>query len=353
MTRVQLTDRLGNQMFPDAAASAPPRLGDNICEIRIPTYRRPKLLHRALRSVADQTYPHWRCVVFDDCRDGSARKIVEECNDLRFQYRQNDLPLGAIGNIDQCFRNQPFADGQYACVVEDDNFLLPRHLECQLDTCARHHVDVTLSAQLCEKVIVPGEPGELIDAKTLVWIYPSGRHACQEILPAILFSHAFSNGAAFWRIGYDVDFEIGDATKHPGIQETARVLRLRRDVYVSHEATAVWRSNDPSDSFVNKMFAAGWPGKLTKRWLELIERRQAMALRCCYIRKYGMDDAMKFSVRFGSTHQERIERMLLLCGRYVVLTDRSLTWRISRIIQGFAFRTLIPPGIDLRKVQTR
>jgi hypothetical protein len=145
---------------------------------------------------------------------------------------------------------------------------------------------------------------------------------------------------------------MGDVTKQPGIQETARVLRLKGDVYVSHEATAVWRSNDPSDSFVNKAFAAGELNKWRRRWLQLLERRQAMALRSCYIEKYGMDDAEKFSARFGSTHQERIERALLLCGKYVVLTPRSLHWRIVQILKGIAFRAMIPSRIDLRKVQT-
>jgi glycosyltransferase involved in cell wall biosynthesis len=328
-----------------------PNVSGGICEIRVPTYRRPNLLRRALHSVAAQTYPHWRCVVFDDCENGSGREIVKGFDDCRFQYRRNERRLGAIGNIDQCFRNRPFADGHHACVVEDDNSLLPQHLERQLDNCARQNVDVTFSAQFCEKIIEPGEPGELTDTKTLVWIYPSGRYARHELLPAILFSHAFSNGAVFWRIGGDVDFEIGDATGHPGIQETARILRLESDVYVSHEATAVWRSNDPKDSFVHKTSAAGWRNKWNKYWLDLMERRQVIALQSCYIREHGISEILKSSVRFGSARQERIERTLLLCGNYVVLTNQSFVWRLSQIVKGSAFRTLIPPCIDLRKVR--
>lgn len=322
-----------------------------ICEIRVPAYRRPKLLRRALQSVADQTYPHWRCVVFDDCPDGSARAIVEACGDGRFQYRRNDRSLGAIGNIDQCFRNRPFAGGHYACVVEDDNFLLPQHLERQLDGCAGQHVDVVFSAQLCETIIAPGEPGELTDAKTLAWIYPSGRHARHTLMPAILFSHAFSNGGVFWRIGCDTDFEIGDATINPGIQETARILRLRNDVYVSHEATAVWRSNDPKDSFVSKASTGSPWGKFIGRWRSLLERREYMALQSCYIRGCGANEAAKLSAQFGAARQEHVERTLLLCGSYVVVTDQSFAWRLWQIAKGFAFRTLVPSGIDLRKVQ--
>jgi glycosyltransferase involved in cell wall biosynthesis len=325
--------------------------GDSICEIRVPTYRRPTLLRRALQSVAGQTHPYWRCVVFDDCPNGSAREIVETFDDSRFLYCQNERPLGAIGNIDQCFRNRPFAGGSYACVVEDDNFLFPEHLERQLQSCARHHVDVTFSAQLCEIVIIPGEPGELTEVKTLAPLYPSGAQDFRDMLPAVLFSHAFSNGAAFWRLGGEVDFEMGDATRMPGIQETARMLRLKGSVYVSHEATAVWRGNDPRESSVNKAFAPGALNKLKQRWLYFTERRQVMALRTFYIHEFGVDDAIKFSARHEPPVREHIERSLLLCGKYIVLSGRSSYWRLSQMIRGYASRALIPSRVDLRKLR--
>jgi hypothetical protein len=289
-------------------------------------------------------------VVFDDCPDGSAREIVESLNDRRFYYHRNNGPLGAIGNIDQCFCNRPFAGGSYACVVEDDNFLLSRHLECQVLNCAKQHVDVTFSAQFCENVIAAGEPGELSEAKTIAWIYPRGVHEFREVLPAILFSHAFSNGSVFWRIGGNIDFEMGNVTKNPGVQETARILRLKSRVYVSDEPTAVWRSNDPRDSYVNKGFVGGVLNKYKERWLHLIERREVIGLRSFYIRNYGVNDALKFLDRFGRAHQESIERSLLLCGKYVVLSDRSLYWRIGQMMRGFGFRFLVPSRINLNKV---
>jgi hypothetical protein len=86
---------------------------------------------------------------------------------------------------------------------------------------------------------------------------PTGTHEFREVLPAILFSHAFSNGCVFRRIGRQLDFEVGEITNNPGVQETARILGLKNRVYVSHEPTAVWRSNDPRDSYVRKAFAGG------------------------------------------------------------------------------------------------
>src|SRR5579862_1131830 len=40
-------------------------------EIRVPTFRRPELLRRALASVIGQTYPDWRCIVLDDSPHGA------------------------------------------------------------------------------------------------------------------------------------------------------------------------------------------------------------------------------------------------------------------------------------------
>src|SRR5262245_1504436 len=100
---------LGYQMSSDSSG---------LCEVRVPTFRRPKLLRRALlsvlagcgkteqgsrsdsdpftwgfgyvhgqneffRSLLEQTYSNWRCVVLDDCPDGSARSIVEAIQDHR------------------------------------------------------------------------------------------------------------------------------------------------------------------------------------------------------------------------------------------------------------------------------
>jgi len=65
---------LGYQMSSDSSG---------LCEVRVPTFRRPKLLRRALLSVLEQTYSNWRCVVLDDCPDGSARSIVEAIQDHR------------------------------------------------------------------------------------------------------------------------------------------------------------------------------------------------------------------------------------------------------------------------------
>lgn len=319
------------------------------CEIRVPTFRRPKLLERALGSVLAQTHSDWRCIVFDDCPDGSARAVVEAFGDKRFNYVHNARRLGAIGNIDQAFRNRPFAGGAWAMALDDDAYLLPGHLEAQLENCRVAKTPVTFSAMLVEEVVEPGEPGRLLDQKTIAWIYPEGRYGYRELLPAALFSHAFANGTVFWRIGCASNFEVGTAvTQRPGIQETLRMFKLKDDVYVSHRATAVWRLCDA--------YTAPPPvrllDRLKTRGQRLAERREIEDYREWFLRRYGQAAAMAFVRDIEPGHRSEMERSLLFSGRYVVMSDASLRWRISRTVQGLIFRGLLRRRLDMSLLET-
>jgi glycosyltransferase involved in cell wall biosynthesis len=309
-----------------------------VCEIRTPTFRRPNLLLRALESMRRQTFGGWRCIGFDDCPDGSARPVVEAMNDERFEYRQNRTPLGAIGNIHQCFRGGPFARGAYACVVEDDNYLLPDHLQAQLETCQREQVAVTFSAQYVEAIEAPGAPGRLTQDKTIAWIYPEGRRAWREMLPAFLFSHAFSNGAAFWSAGCRSNFEIGAVTRHPGIQETLRMLRLRDDVHVSHRATSVWRSNDPRDSYVSSVARKSRLNAVKAHWRRLKERREVNDYRVWYLKSLRRRRRLSFR-QGGRAGFRRGDRAVDAVGRAPNRVCRAAAIRQWLwLAKGYAFR---------------
>src|SRR5580704_13426007 len=97
----------------------------NLCEIRVPTYRRPQWLERALRSILAQDTPDWRAVIFDDSPDQEGRAVVDRLADARFIYKSNPANLRAAANIDQCFQTRPFVQGEYACILEDDNWFYP------------------------------------------------------------------------------------------------------------------------------------------------------------------------------------------------------------------------------------
>lgn len=91
--------------------------------IVIPTYRRPQLMGRALKSVLDQTYGDFEVIVVDDNARGesaqteTARLIAERFNDPRVRYIVNEASQGAgrARNI-----GIEKAKGEYVAFLDDD-----------------------------------------------------------------------------------------------------------------------------------------------------------------------------------------------------------------------------------------
>jgi glycosyltransferase involved in cell wall biosynthesis len=90
----------------------------------IPTYRRPELLHRAIRSVLGQTYPAVRVCVFDNASGDETSRVVAEIakSDPRVRYFAHPRNIGLIPN---------FAFGisrvqtPFFSLLSDDDLLLP------------------------------------------------------------------------------------------------------------------------------------------------------------------------------------------------------------------------------------
>ncbi|MBF6569628.1 MAG: glycosyltransferase family 2 protein [Candidatus Binataceae bacterium] len=94
----------------------------------IPTYRRPRLLERAIRSVLGQTYSNFRVCVYDNASDDDTAEVVARIarSDSRVEYHRH---LNNIGMM----RNFAFGIARvqtpYFNVLGDDDFLLPGFFE--------------------------------------------------------------------------------------------------------------------------------------------------------------------------------------------------------------------------------
>jgi glycosyltransferase involved in cell wall biosynthesis len=321
-----------------------------ICEVRVPTFRRPILLKRALLSLIEQSYSNWRCIVFDDCPEQSARSVVEDIQDNRIVYSPNAKRLGALGNIDQSFAKEPFLGGRYAFVLEDDNYLLPQHIEKAIRTLEKNATKVVFCNQHCEVIVRAGYPGHIGHYQTLNWMYQCGPASPNDLLPALLYSHGFSNGAVFWRTDCQSDFRIGRLTSCPGIQESLRLLRLRDTAYVSLESTSVWRPREPESEL--------WRDRLSVRKLHRIFVGKFSALRAARERidcqaaalhRMGLLGALSFVsnnnipdfAEFKPTRLSTIERSILLSGYNVRLTSRGRLDRMVLLLIGYIARNVI------------
>jgi len=67
----------------------------------IPTYRRPQLLRRAIKSVLNQTYSNFQVCVYDNASGDETAQIVKEISqkDPRVHYYCHSNNIGAIKNF--------------------------------------------------------------------------------------------------------------------------------------------------------------------------------------------------------------------------------------------------------------
>jgi Glycosyl transferase family 2 len=213
-------------------------------EVRTPTYRRPKLLDRALRSLVRQTHPYWQCIVLDDePGGGAARDVCAKLNDRRIIYQPNERNLGVGANIDEAFSRPPLPGSTHACVLEDDNYYLPDLMAANLSIMAEYHVDIVLRNQSIEMPSAPNADGSIMPGAIYDGQYVEGIAAQEELWATLFFSAAASNTSLFWRLGRGLSFSTRKYTDDPGFQERLRTLCIDRPVYVAMEPKVVWRNN--------------------------------------------------------------------------------------------------------------
>jgi glycosyltransferase involved in cell wall biosynthesis len=90
----------------------------------IPTYRRPHTLRRSLRSVLNQTYPHFRVCIYDDASGDDTAAAVADASqgDPRVQYFCHTERLGIAGNFRYGMER---VETPYFSFLSDDDMVLP------------------------------------------------------------------------------------------------------------------------------------------------------------------------------------------------------------------------------------
>lgn len=97
----------------------------------IPTYRRPKLLRRAISSVLAQTYPHFQLCVYDNASGDETASVVAEFakGDPRVRYHCQPENIGALRNF---IYGAQRVDTPFFSFLSDDDLLLPTFYETAL-----------------------------------------------------------------------------------------------------------------------------------------------------------------------------------------------------------------------------
>lgn len=103
----------------------------------IPTYRRPKLLRRAILSALGQTYPHVRVCVYDNASGDETEAVVRKLalQDSRVRYHRHQENIGSYPNFNFGIRE---VTTPYLSLLSDDDVLAPGFYEQAVQAFERY-----------------------------------------------------------------------------------------------------------------------------------------------------------------------------------------------------------------------
>ncbi|MGZ4928655.1 MAG: glycosyltransferase family 2 protein [Halobacteriota archaeon] len=226
----------------------------------IPTFRRPKLLRRAILSVLNQTFSAFQICVYDDASNDNTQEVVTELaeTDSRIRYYRHEQNIGAMANFNYGLKevNTPFFS-----FLSDDDLLLPHFFEVAMQSLgsnpdAMFYGGLTVIVEDNKVIGITKNGGrfgyfsppdgllEILDAFGLMWA-------------SIVFRSRVvdSVGLLDTRVGgpADIDFEFRIAAHHP--------------VFISNEPSAIYVQHTQS------FYASSSDGSLLLPGFKLIINR--------------------------------------------------------------------------------
>ena len=257
----------------------------SLCEVRVPTYKRPDLLKRALQSLTAQTYNNWKCVVLDDSPTQEARSVVESFRDNRMIYQPHPTNLGRTKNLDYAFLSTNYIGGLYAFVLEDDNYLFPTFIAENIQSLETNNVNIVLrNAEIRLQTNEASIPtGETNSGK---W-YTQGMYSPFEIYARLFFCEGITNSGLFWRTNtIQSNLQVGSQVKDALHQELFRSLQIKEPIYYEPKPLCVFTLFETHDQIAKKS------GLLKK--IHLIQYRRGIQSILVYlVNKYDYEIVQK------------------------------------------------------------
>ena len=102
----------------------------------IPTYNRETWIENTLRSVFEQTYPHFEIIVVDDCStDNTEKVLLPFVNAGKIKYLKHDRNRERAQARNTGMEN---ATGDFVTFLDSDDFMLPNNLADAADFIAKN-----------------------------------------------------------------------------------------------------------------------------------------------------------------------------------------------------------------------
>lgn len=132
----------------------------HLVSIITPCYNSAQYITDTIKSVINQSYPHWELLIIDDCSTDNSSKIIQEFSskDKRIKYFKTEKPSGSpIYPRNIGIKN---ATGRYIAFLDSDDIWLPNKLEEQLKLFKDERTAVVYSNY--EKINEAGERNQRI-----------------------------------------------------------------------------------------------------------------------------------------------------------------------------------------------
>jgi glycosyltransferase involved in cell wall biosynthesis len=160
----------------------------------IPTYRRPQLLGRSIRSALAQTYPHLRVWVLDNASGDETADVVARlaAQDSRVSYLCHPQNIGSGANFIYGMRH---VSTPYFSFVSDDDVLLPEFYQTAIGELTRFPDAIYFAGD----VIQMTDTGEVKGAPIALWERDGYFAPPEGLFPMIGNKHPIMTGMVFRR----------------------------------------------------------------------------------------------------------------------------------------------------------
>ena len=214
------------------------------------TFRRPRLLKRAMNSVLNQTYPHLKLCIYDDASGDETPEVVAEFvkRDPRVVYQCHEKNLGFFLNPLQGIDK---VDTPFFALCADDDIFLSQHLEFAMEGFKQH----PQAGVACNQTICIDEEGKvrqvsMLDSRAGLYNPDEGVMLLLSKEPTILTSgvvrkEVLDKGVSFDKetgllIDWDFSFQVAAQfpfvlTQKPGVIFVPQVLSYATSSFVEFQ----------------------------------------------------------------------------------------------------------------------
>jgi glycosyltransferase involved in cell wall biosynthesis len=215
----------------------------------LPTYRRPRMLQRAIRSALAQTHSTLRVEVFDNASGDETERVVAEeaARDARVSYH---LHAANIGSFENFLYGMQAVTTPYFSFLSDDDVLFPGFYQLALAALERQQDAMLFAGSVLEF----NERGELLYAPLAYWPREGVYEPPEGALRSLGNRHPTWTGIVFRR---QVIEQVGLLDREVGApSDLDYVMRVaaRFPIVVSFEPCAAYVSH-PGSSSVNETVA--------------------------------------------------------------------------------------------------